>query len=364
MTTPPFVPGLELSRHFYVEAVRPLLDEAAPGIPHSAARLGSGSEVLGFDTARSADHEWGPRLQIFLRPRDVARDGARMTTLLAERLPKTFRGYPTHFAPTGDADIRVMRTTDGPVHHRVEVTDPEAWFTAHLGFDPCEDITAADWLATPTQLLAEVTAGAVFHDGLGRLEPARAELGWYPHDLWLYLLACQWQRISQEEAFVGRCGEVGDELGSAVVAARLVRDLMRLCLLMERRYPPYSKWLGSAFARTLQAPALTPALTEALAARDWRTREHHVARAYETVAAAHNQLGLTDPVDPARRPYHGRPFQVLHAERFSAALSARISDPDISSLPLLGTVDQFVDSTDVLSRPELTRAVADSLLSR
>lgn len=57
MTTPPFVPGLELSRHFYVEAVRPLLDEAAPGIPHSAARLGSGSEVLGFDTARSADHE-------------------------------------------------------------------------------------------------------------------------------------------------------------------------------------------------------------------------------------------------------------------------------------------------------------------
>lgn len=367
MTTPPFVPGLELSRHFYVEAVRPLLDEAAPGIPHSAARLGSGSEVLGFDTARSADHEWGPRLQIFLHPRDAARDGARMTALLAERLPKTFRGYPTHFAPTGDAGVRVMRTTDGPVHHRVEVTDPEAWFTAHLGFDPCEpyeDITPADWLATPTQLLAEVTAGAVFHDGLGRLERARAELDWYPHDLWLYLLACQWQRISQEEAFVGRCGEVGDELGSAVVAARLVRDLMRLGLLMERRYPPYSKWLGSAFARTLQAPALTPVFTEVLAARDWRTRERHLARAYESVAAAHNRLGLTDPVDPATRPYHDRPFQVLHAERFSAALRARISSPDISSLPLLGTVDQFVDSTDVLSRSELTRAAADSLFSR
>ncbi|MFI0976408.1 DUF4037 domain-containing protein [Streptomyces sp. NPDC021093] len=362
MTTPSFIPGLELSHHFYCEAVRPLLDEAAPGVTHSAARLGSGSEVLGFDTARSADHEWGPRLQIFLHPKDVTRHGARITALLSERLPKTFRGYPTHFAPTGEADIRVMRTTEGPVHHRVEVTDPEAWFPAQLGFDPRTGITLPDWLATPTQLLAEVTAGAVFHDGLGQLAPIRANLDWYPHDLWLHLLACQWQRVSQEEAFIGRCGEVGDELGSAVVAARLVRDLMRLCLLMERRYPPYSKWLGSAFARTAQAPALTPILTAALAATDWHTREHHLAHAYKAVAAAHNQLGLTDPVDPTTRPYHTRPFQVLHAERFTAALRARITDPNISSLPTIGTVDQFIDSTDVLSRPELTHATTNGLL--
>lgn len=34
------------------------------------------------------------------------------------------------------------------------------------------------------------------------------------------------------------------------------------------------------------------------------------------------------------------------------------------SLPLLCAVDQFVDGTDVLSRPELTRAAADSLFCR
>ncbi|SCD51222.1 protein of unknown function [Streptomyces sp. DvalAA-43] len=156
---------------------------------------------------------------------------------------------------------------------------------------------------------------------------------------------------------------MGDELGSAVVAARLVRDLMRLCLLMKRRYPPYSKWLGSAFARTAQAPALTPVITAALAATDWRTREYHLAGAYEAVAVAHNQLGLTDPVDPATRPYHSRPFQVLHAERFTAALRVNITNPTISSLPAMGTVDQFIDSTDVLSRPELTRASINGLLT-
>jgi hypothetical protein len=35
-----------------------------------------------------------------------------------------------------------------------------------------------------------------------------------------------------------------------VVTARLARGLMRLALLAERRYPPSSKWLGTAFVRT------------------------------------------------------------------------------------------------------------------
>jgi hypothetical protein len=323
---PPFVPGLELSRRFYTEAVRSLLEEAAPGIPHSAARLGSGSEVLGFDTPRPAGHTRGPRLQLFLHRRDVSRHAGRIRHILTEHLPKTFHGHP--------------------VRHEVEVTHISAWFTTELGFVPTPDITPADWLATPTQLLAEVTAGAVFHDGLRELTPIRHALRWYPHDIWLHVMACQWQRISREESFVIRCGEVGDELGSAVAAARLVRDLMRLCLLLDRRYPPYGKWLGSAFARTSMGHHLTPVLTAALAATDWRTREKHLEQAYETVAGLHNQLELTDRVDPA-----------TGLARFTEALGARISDPVIKELPTAGAVDQFIDDAEVLTRPELARAM-------
>ncbi|MFF0698566.1 hypothetical protein ACFYU4_38790 [Streptomyces tendae] len=57
MTRPSFIPGQELSPRFYLEAVRPLLDEAIPGTAHCATRPGTGSEVLGSDTARAADHE-------------------------------------------------------------------------------------------------------------------------------------------------------------------------------------------------------------------------------------------------------------------------------------------------------------------
>lgn len=359
----PFLPGLELSRLFYLEAVRPLLDEAYPGLAHGAARIGSGSEVLGFDTARSADHEWGPRFQLFLPPEDAARLAPEIRTLLSHRLPKAFRGHPTHFASTGERGIGSMQLTDGPVLHRVDVGTPAELFGGVLGFSPLDGLSLTDWLATPTQRLAEATAGAVFHDGLGVLGPVRAELAWYPHDVWLYVLACQWKRLSQEEAFVGRCGEVGDELGSAVVASRLVRDLMRLVLLMERRYPPYSKWLGSTFARTRDADALVPMLGSVLAATDWKEREAHLARAYETIAALHNALGLTEPVDPATRPYHGRPFLVLHAERFADALAARIADPALRRLPLIGAADQHADSTDLLGRTELTRATIQAALT-
>jgi hypothetical protein len=284
-------------------------------------------------------------------------------TVFAYQLPKTFLGYPTHFEPTGEAgDIAFMQPTDGPVRHRIDIAGVDDWLTGCVGFAPSQGTTIADWLATPTQRLLEATSGAVFHDGPGRLTADRERLAWYPRDVWRYVLACQWKRISQEEAFVGRCGEVGDELGSAVVAARLVRDLMRLVLLMERRYPPYSKWLGSAFARTGSAASLSPLMTGALAATDWKRRERCLTGVYEMVAARHNLLGLTAPIDPRTRPFFGRPFQVLGADRFSSALVSAVKDDDIRTLPLTGAIDQFADSTDFLGRGQFTRAVIDTVL--
>lgn len=41
-----FIKGLELSRLFFLEAVRPVLDDAFPDLRYAAALLGTGSEVL------------------------------------------------------------------------------------------------------------------------------------------------------------------------------------------------------------------------------------------------------------------------------------------------------------------------------
>ncbi|GGE08223.1 hypothetical protein GCM10008012_58830 [Rhizobium anhuiense] len=104
------------------------------------------------------------------------------------------------------------------------------------------------------------------------MSQARDRLGYFPEDVWLYKIACQWRRISEEQAFVGRAGQVGDDLGSRVIAARLVRDVMRMGFLLERRYAPYSKWLGSGFARLPIAEALSPHLKRALHSNAWTAR--------------------------------------------------------------------------------------------
>jgi hypothetical protein len=226
-----------------------------------------------------------------------------------------------------------------------EVAGLGAWLEGQLGFDPRH--AQIDWLAIPTQRLAELTTGEVFHDGPGELTRVRAALDWYPDDVWRYVLACQWHRIAQEEAFPGRCAEAGDDLGSAVVTARLTRDLIRLCLLMHRRYPPYSKWLGTAFARLPDIDGIRASLTVALAAADWPTREQHLCRAYEAVAALHNETGLTEPVDTHVRSYFNRPFKVIGADRFATALGGAGR----------GAVDQFIDSTDALGDMGFLRRV-------
>ena len=248
-----------LASAFYFDAVAPVVDDVCPGVAYSAARIGRGSEVLGFDDAVSRDHDWGPRLELFFGPMDRDEFGSRLTGELAARLPHTFEGYSTSFGVASDGvDVLVDRADGEPVAHRVEVHEIGAWCDTVLGFDPRHGVGWFDWLATSSHRLAEVTAGAVFHDGLGDLTRLRAALAYYPHDVWLFILASQWHRISQEEAFVARCAQVGDELGATVIAGRLVRDLMRLCLMMSRRYVPYSKWLGTAFGRSGAAAVLTP----------------------------------------------------------------------------------------------------------
>lgn len=352
-TLPRFMPGKELARRFYAEAVAPILREAFPGLRHSAALIYTGSEVLGFDDPRSRDHEWGPRVMLFLYERDLPNRAAIGETL-ERRLPTTVADYSTSFSQPNQGNIRVMEpAVPGRVRHRVVFMTRRSFFRKYLGYNSDRRPTVGEWLSFPQQRLATVRYGEVFHDGLG-LEAVRERLRYYPDNVWKYLLACQWQRISQEEAFPGRCQEAGDELGSRIVTGRLVRDLMRLCFLMEREYIPFEKWLGTAFARLSCGPRLVPLFHRALAAKCWQERERWLSRAYTAVAARHNRLGITPAMITRVTNYYDRPYRVIHGERFVQAIHATIRDAKLRRRPVVGSVDQWVDSTDVLTNSGLT----------
>jgi hypothetical protein len=255
--------------------------------------------------------------------------------------------------------VRLLQAvTQGPVAHRVEVSTLDGFFHDYLGVDLSSGLSPAAWLTLPEHRLLAVTSGAVFQDSLTPvgLAAVRARFAYYPADLWLYLLAAQWMKISQDEPFVGRCGSVGDELGSRLVAARLAGALMRLCFLMEKRYAPYSKWFGTAFSRLACAAPFMPLFEQVLQADTWTARQQSLCQAYELAARMHNDLGITAPLPDRVSNFHGRPFPVIHGEVFAQAITSAIHDPQVQALPAFaGSVNQFLDSVEVLDNLDLCR---------
>jgi hypothetical protein len=357
-----FMPGLELSRLFYEQAVRPILLDAFPRLDYAAALIGPGSEVLSFDTPQSTDHHWGPRVMLFLTERDHTRLKTNITRVLARQLPHEFMGYPTNYGPPDEIGVRLLvRSVAGPVNHRVELLTIRGFFSHYLGWDGSAEPTIEEWLTFSEHRLRAVAGGAAFSDPHGMLAQVRDRLTWYPLDLWLYLLAAEWNRIANEEAFVGRCGDVGDELGSRLVAARIVESVMRLCFLLERVYPPYSKWFGTGFAQLACAPTMEPLIGAVVHAEDWRAREAALASMYACVATLHNDAGLTDPLDTRVSPYFGRPYLVINAERFVTALMGAIDDERIRHLPVaLGSVNQWVSSSNTREQPRFRDSLRSS----
>jgi hypothetical protein len=381
---PDFIPGIELNEAYYWEAVRPIIDRRFPGMAHSAALIGWGSDVIGFDTPVSRDHLWGPRLIFFLSPQDYEIARTDVNEALRQELPVRFRGYSTHFGLPDEADggtrILVVRE-NGPVDHLIAFHTVAGFWQDELGVDPGAELEPADWLTFQEHRLLTLTAGKVYHDDLG-LETVRQRFNWYPHEVWLYLLAAQWTLISQEEAFVGRTHSTGDVLGSRVIAARLVERLMRLCFLMEKRYTPYSKWFGTAFKQLNCYPNMGPLLEGALQAPDYNGREHFLAQAYTLAVDMHNDLGITEPISSATRTYSGwhllrggveivaiddprntRPHQVIFASRLADPIYNAIRDPQVRALiPLAGSVNQFmVESSDALQNVSFCRSLKDDL---
>ncbi len=315
------ISGIELCRRFYGEVVG-----SQVAVPHSAALIGRGSEVLGYDDEMSADHNCEARVVLFVEDPSASFD-----------IPGEFLGRAT----------------------ALEVHTLADFFTAQLGFDPSAGLSVDDWLTMPEHALLPLTAGAVFHDDLG-LQAVRDQLAYYPDDVWRYLLIAGWWRVHPEMNLVGRAGFVGDQLGSALIGSQLVGDLMRLCFLIERQYAPYSKWFGTAFSRLPCGPELSPVLRAVLRADTWQDRETALLAAYEAIAALHNLRGITEPVEVGIEQLWGRPFKVAWGD-FPGALSAAITDPAVRALADRWPVGGIERLREVLWKPLDRRAVVSAL---
>lgn len=331
--------GRELAAAFQREVVGPLLARELPRLRYAAARLGSGSDVLGLDDTMSRDHDWGCRLTLLVD--EVDRPAvAAMGDLLARELPERFLGCPVRFAVTWDETVA----------HQVQVATAGDFAVSRLGVNPLRGLSAWEWLALTGQHVLEVVAGPVYSDTTAELAAVRRELAWYPPDVERYVLACGWGRLAQRMPLVGRTAQTGQPLQSRLLSAALVGDLMSLAFLLHRQWQPYPKWREAMFARLPCAGELAGPLQTAATASDWRDRETALAAAIEVLAGVQRRHGLPTPAE-AVTSFWDRPYRTV-SDSVPRRLRAGISDPALAGLAAAaGSVEQWVDDGELLAKP-------------
>lgn len=239
--------GLDLSRDYYTQVVRPLIEGHFPQISsrHAAALIGWGSDVLANDDGFSRDHEWGPRCLIFL-PDSLIGLGNDLRDLFNSAIPTSFMGYPTRFVVDEGLGCRLPSRDDlGDVH--IEITTVSKYLSENLGVVTPQDDVA--WLSVPENRLFEFTSGEVFFDGSGELTALRGFYrDYYPLNVWKYRLAYAWKSLGWDIDLIGLCSARGDIISSRNCLYATLLRIIKLVFLLNRQYSPsYPKWQGKEF---------------------------------------------------------------------------------------------------------------------
>lgn len=337
-----FIKGMALCESFFHDCAKGILEEFFPGLRYSAGLIGYGSDVLGYDDAVSMDHMWGPRFYLFLSKDDLSQKG-RIFRVLSEKLPYTYKGFSVNFTPPDANDCGVQHPKligEGTVNPLIFIETFESFLAEQLGITDLDHIQPFEWLSFSEHRLLSLVSGKFFVDGLN-CAGVISKIRYYPRNVKLYLIASNWDILASEQAFIKRCGECGDEIGSRIICARIAERLIRLCFLYNDTYAPYSKWFGTAFSKLDVGKDIKPAIEGALSASSLTEREEKIVEAQALVADLHNASGLTDFVDYRIEKYFGRNIKVIFADKFAQAVAKELQNTPFEKIPLIGTFSQI-----------------------
>lgn len=299
--------GLELSRRFWEERLRPALEETCPELmPRLAAGLcGAGSDCLGYDDEISRDHDFGAGCMVFISRADEREIGFLLSTVY-DRLPGEFLGFKCeHRSRQGGGRYGVKTIEDFFIPFTGTAGAPENW---------------RQWLSVPSWALAQATAGEVFYDGNGAFSAIRETIRTgMDRDVWLKKLAARAALMAQSGQYnFSRCRRHGEEAAARLACCEFVRETLEMIFLLNHRYMPYYKW---AF-RALRELEILSDQAEDLESLLFDPREDTIEKISAAVIAELSRLGLTrgswDYLEP-------------HAYE----IMARIRDPEIAALHVM-----------------------------
>ena len=226
-----FISGLELSRAYFEEFGRPMLQEQFGEYMNeiAAGLCGEGSDCLGYDDPVSRDHDFGPRFSIWVSDEVYGQIGDRLQAAY-DALPKTFRGFE--------------RTETEFGRERTGVCTYEQYFRRILGI-PGPPKTEAEWLYVEESALRAAVSGEIFLDGNGRFGELIEQVKAY------YNGRVYQKKLMQELTLLGQNGsynykrmlERGDMAAANLMLVKAAENAAHLVYLLGKVYCPHPKWL-------------------------------------------------------------------------------------------------------------------------
>ena len=220
--------GLELSHEYYVNCCRPVLERelGADARLIAAGLVGEGSDCFGYDDETSRDHDWGPRVCLWLPDGELER--LRGPAQIAfSHFPTEYRGYTAVRGPAG----------------RTGVFGTGRFYEMLTGL-PHAPETNEQWLSVPEPRFAAAVNGEVFFDGTGEFTSVRnALLAYYPEDVRLRRLAeCAALAAQTGQYNLTRCRLRGEDAAAGVIKGRFAEAAVQMAFLLGKRFRPFYKW--------------------------------------------------------------------------------------------------------------------------
>ena len=311
--------GLEISKAFYDEYGKPLLEKRFPElVPYLAAGLiGSGSECYGYDDEVSRDHDFEPGFCIFLPGEEVV---DRKAAFALERayagLPREFMGLRRALvSPVGGARHGVIRTADF-LMDKTGTNDGV--------------LSLYEWLTLPDYSLSEVVNGEIFEDRYGGITAVRDRLRHRPQDVRLKKLAGHLLLMAQAGQYnYLRCLRHGETGAAQLAVTEFVKSAMAAAFLLNDAYQPYYKWSFRALRELDKLPFMAELLEYLLTTDNEKDTKDEKIDVMEGIAAdvigELQAQGLTQAV-------------CGDLEKHAYSVNDRIADAQIRNMHILAAV--------------------------
>jgi len=345
--------GLDLSRRFYFQCVKPIIAERLPELSdnYAAGLIGYGSDVIGNDDELSRDHEWGPRCHLFLNEVKHKELSTELDNILRDNLPLEFSGFLTRFTLT---DKMSIPTKDEFGYHHIVITTPKRFLELTIGKQGIPE-SDFEWLGISEQRLLEFTAGEVFEDYIGELTSLRKSLAYFPEDVWRFRLAFTLESLGWEDDLISQCGQRNDSISMYLNTSKTVERIMRLVFQLNKKYAPlYPKWLHREFHKLPEiAKDIEGELLGMLEARDYHQKTEALNRIYERLLMIMESQNICKSYPRKfRRSSSGVRFDIQSsAKDVLSTIQGELKDVLINDMPL-GAVDQWMLNEDIMLSAE------------